>query len=80
VSIPGFNLLRNDCFRERGGGVALYATKNLNSKCIFKSPAGSAVEILLAEIRSGPLNYSVIQSLLCWIVFVSVQPVQITPS
>jgi hypothetical protein len=51
VSIPGFNLLRNDRFRKRGSGVALYVAKNLNSKCIFNSTVGSAVEILLAEIK-----------------------------
>jgi hypothetical protein len=34
VSIPGFNLFRNDRLRKRRGGVALYAAKNLTSKCI----------------------------------------------
>lgn len=48
VSISNYKIYRNDRSNSRGGGVALYISKNIKSKLIAKSL--DAIEYLFVEI------------------------------
>lgn len=52
MCIPGFKLLRNDRFRKRGGGVALYVREDLSTRVIARSKKESKhVEFLFVETK-----------------------------
>lgn len=50
LAINGFDLLRHDRKRKRGGGVALYVRSGLKYKILSKSASSGKVEYLFAEI------------------------------
>ena len=56
LKIPGFNLIRHDRKKKRGGGVALYVRSNLKVKTLFKSRSNAFVEFLTIEIDNGKGN------------------------
>lgn len=49
VKLPNYNLLRNDRFMKRGGGVALYFRQDIPTRVVSKSSKRSEVEYMFAE-------------------------------